>query len=171
MDDFLNEFAVNLQGALAVFAVMGLPTFSYFYNLFIDKRSDRNEHTSLYVAGGVLVTLLVGGLFSWKAMALYLALFFLSGSPMIRGEFKRTDRRYQQAKEKNLRRRRLPYAANGMIADAHDAAKEAQRLIGMALKSNGRNVQTAIQLAAAGSEVNEIISKMVELKLIQNVNE
>ena len=171
MGAFLNEFAANLFTSLAVFAVMGLPIFSHFYNKLMDRLDKRSEHTSLYVAIGVAVTLAVGGLFSWKAMVLYLVLFALSGMPMIVGEFKRTDLKHQEVKDKNLRRRRLPYAANGMIADAHDAAKEAQRLIALAIRSNGKNVETTLQLAAAGTEVNEIISKMVELKLIQIVNE
>lgn len=171
MGAFLNEFAANLLQTLAVFAVMFLPGFSYFYNGLMDRLSHRGEHTSLYVAIGVSVTLLVGGLFSWKAMALYLVLFALSGVPMIVGEFKRTELRHHEETNITMRRKRLPYAANRIIADAHDAAREAQRLIGMALKSNGKNVETALQLAAVGAEVNEIISKMVELKLIQNVSE
>lgn len=169
MGSFLNEFAANLLTALAVFAVMGLPIFSIFYNTLMDRLASRNEHPSLYVAIGVGVTLLVGGLFSWKAMLLYAALFFLSGLPMIVGEFKRTEKKRERVK--SLRRKRLPYAANGMIADVHDAAKEAHRLTMMAVRSNGKNVETAVQLAGIGAELNEIITKTVELKLIQQIEE
>jgi len=157
---FLNEFAANLILALAVFAVMGLPTFGFFYNRFIDKRSDRNEHTSLYVAGGVMVTLLVGGLFSWKAMLLYAVLFFLSGFLMIAGEFERT-----------TRRKRYPYAATGRINDAYDNTKEALRLVALAMKNNGRNVETALPLAAATTEINKALILLNEVKNIQLLEE
>jgi hypothetical protein len=169
MGAFLNEFAVNLMPALAVFAVMSLPIFSVFYNQLMDRLAHRSEHTSLYVAIGVAVTLLVGGLFSWKAMLLYLALFALSGMPMIVGEFRRTERRHQQDSKPAPRRRRLPYAANGFIAEAYDNASEIQRLLKLALKSNGNNVATALQLSAMSGEVTGIIKNLLELKQIQNV--
>jgi len=167
MGDFLNEFAVNLLPALTVFAMMGLPIFSHFYNQLMDKLANRSEHTSIYVAIGVAVTVVVGGLFSWKSALLYAILFGLSGMPMIIGEFRRTE---VKVAEKSLRRRRLPYAANGCIEDAHDAVKEAQRLIGVALKNNGKNVEAALSLAGASTEISLALSKLIELKSIQYVD-
>jgi len=168
---FLNEFALNLLIALVVFAGMGLPIFAIFYNRFIDNRTDRNEHTSLYVAIGVLITLIVGGLFSWKAMILYLVLFGLSGLPMIVGEFQRTDRKHKERAARSVRRKRLPYAVNGRIEDAYDAMKEVQRLIGVAMKYNGKNVESAIPLAGATTEINLALSRLMEVKSIQLLEE
>lgn len=166
MGDFLNEFAVNMSvlPALIVFAALGLPTFGYFYNRLIDKLGD-HEHISLYVAIGNFVTILVGSLFSWKAGLLFLGLFLLDGLPMIAGEYRRTHRK---SVEKTLRRKRLPYAANARIEDAYDALREAQRLVGVAMKHNGRNVEAALPLAEASSQINLALSRLVELKGIQS---
>ena len=169
MGDFVNEFAANPQvfPALIVFLLLASPTFGYFYNRWIDNLIRPGEHTSLYVAGGVLITLALGALVSFRGAVLYLALFALTGLPMIAGEFKRTEERRSASKTKNLRRKRLPYAANGAIADAHDAAREAQRLLSVAFKNNGKCVESSLPMSEASHQLSLVISKLVELKLIQ----
>ena len=174
MPSFINEFAANPQvlPALIIFLLLALPVFGYFYNKLMDKlNGQKHEHLSLYVVIGVAVTILAGGLISWLAALMYLVLFFLSGLPMVIGEFKRTEQNRSTAKAKVLRRKRLPYAANGCIEDAHDAAKETQRLLGVAMKYNGKNVESAIPLAEASHQINLALSKIVELKLIQKVDD
>ncbi len=174
MDGFVNEFAANPQvlPALIVFIICALPTFGYFYNRLMDRLMNGNkERTSLYVAIGVFVTILFGGLVSWRASLMFLGLFALSGMPMIVGEFKRMDRRRETIHVKAMRRKRLPYAANGCIADAHDAAKEAQRLLTVAFKNNGKCVESSLPMSEASHQISLVISKLVELKLIQQVDE
>jgi predicted membrane channel-forming protein YqfA (hemolysin III family) len=173
MGVFVNEFAANPQvlPALVVFLLLSLPTFGYFYNKLMDRLNGRGEHMSLYVAIGCFVVLVFGSLISWRAALLYLFLFVLSGLPMIAGEFKRTEDRKTTSKTRSLRRKRLPYAANGCIEDAHDAAKEAQRLLGLAFKNNGKNPESSLPMAEASHHMNVVISKLVELKVIQNVDE
>lgn len=166
MGDFLNEFAVNLLPTLAVFSALSLPIFGYFYNRLMNRLHGRNEHTSLFVAIGVSVTLLVSGLFSWRSMLLSFILFGLSGLPMIVGEFKRTEKTVHAP-----RRKRIPYAANGCIEDAHDAMKESLRLVCLAMKANGKNIESAIPLAHASTEINRAMAKIVELRLIQQIQE
>jgi hypothetical protein len=156
---------------------MGLPIFSFFYNRFIDQLDGKREHTSIYVAVGVLVTLAFGALFSWRASLLYLVLFGLSGLPMIFGEFRRTDQKHNAEKlkieeaSKQPRRKRIPYAANARIEDAYDAIKEAQRLVALALKNNGKNVESALPLAMASTELNLAMTRLNEVKLIQQIEE
>ena len=79
MGEFLNGFVAKLQAlpALIVFVVLSLPTFAYFYNKLMDRILSRTEHTSLYVVGGVAVTLAAGALFSWKSGLLYFILFII----------------------------------------------------------------------------------------------
>ena len=167
MDKFLNEYVMNSLPALIVFVVWLLPSFGYFYNKLMDRLTSRLEHTSLYVAIGVAVTIAVGALFSWKAALMYLILFGLSGLPMIIGEFKRTERKIISAKAP--RRKRLPYAANGRIEDAYDYVKEGQRLIDVAMKNNGQNVESALPLAEATTVLNRALTNLMEVKMIQNV--
>ncbi len=173
MEIFWNQYVTKLQllPALFVFAALGLPTFGYFYNQLMDRLQSKHEHISIYVAVGVAVNILIGAIFSWKSALLFFSLFSLSGLPMIVGEFKRTEYKKQIARSTRLRRKRLPYAANGCIEDAHDALKEAQRLVCMAMKHNGKNVESAISLAGASTEINQALGKLVELKLIQNMDE
>jgi len=166
MGDFVNEFAVNLLPALTVFAVMGLPTFGYFYNLLMDRLHWRSEHTSLYVAIGEFAIIVVIGLFSWKAAVLSFVGNALAGAFMIAGEFRRTEAKKLQGK--SLRRKRLPYAASGCIEDAYDAAQEAQRQLVIAFKSNGENVKCALPMAQASHELSIALTKLMELRNIQN---
>jgi hypothetical protein len=166
MGDFANEYAVNLLPTLIVFTVMGLPTFGYFYNKLMDQLQWRTEHTSLYVAIGEFAIIVFIALFSWKAALLSFAGNALAGVIMIVGEFKRTEAKKQQSK--TLRRKRLPYAASGCIEDAHDAVKEAQRQLGLAFKANGENVKSALPMAQASHELSLALTKLMELKNIQN---
>lgn len=128
MGDFLNEYAANLH-VLSVWLVavlIGLPVAAYFYNRFIDKLKGK-EHTSLYVVGGNLFTILIAGLISWKAALLFLFLFALDGLPMVLGEFRRTEKR------ETTRVKRLPYKVNGHLRDADEALDLAHKFIGSAI--------------------------------------
>jgi hypothetical protein len=174
MEGFMNEFAANPQvlPALIVFVTLALPTFGYFYNRLMDKLNGTKEHLSLYVVGGVLVTLLAIGLFSWKAALIGAGCFALSGLPMITGEFKRTEEQKQTAKpSKAPRRKRLPYAANACIDDAYDAAREAHRLLGVAFKNNRQNPESSVPMAEASHQLTNAILKISELKMIQSGDE
>jgi len=171
LGDFLNEFAANSSAfwALLVGAIFVLLIFGYFYNRLMDRLDDSDEHTSLYVAIGVTVTIGVASIFSWKAGLLMLVFFAASGSPMITGEFNRTKVK-KETKEKTPRRKRLPYAANGRIDDATMSVKEASRLLGMSLKEKDGTVR-ALQLATASHELNNAHTKLLELKVIQQIEE
>lgn len=65
LGDFLNEYAAKLQvfSPVIVAVIILLPVFGYFYNRLMDKLKGK-EHMSVYVAGGVLVTLGAGALIS-----------------------------------------------------------------------------------------------------------
>lgn len=161
MGSFLNEFVSNLQ-AVIVFIVIAAPTFGYFYNRLMDSLKDEHEHTSLYVAIGVAITLTFGALLSWKASVLLLSIFCLTGIPMIAGEFRRTERKRKSAP----RRKRLPYAANGILDEAKIAATEAQRHMTRAITATDPK-DIYRNLAAAANELNTINSKISEVKQIQ----
>jgi len=168
LGDFLNGFAAKLFWPMAVAAMFILPIFGHFYNKLMDRLHGNDEHASLYVALGNLVTIGIASLFSWKAGLLFLVFFLADGLPMILGEFKRTSSR--RKKKKTPRRKRLPYAANGRIDDATMDVKEASRLIGKAMKQKDVTVRT-LQLAEASHELNDAHAKLVELKLIQQIEE
>jgi hypothetical protein len=170
VDSFFNQFAANPQvlPALIIFSILALPIFGYFYNRLMNKLDNEHEHVSIYVALGVLVTLGVAALFSWKSALLLLSLFILDGTPMILGEFKRTEVRV--AEKRSPRRKRLPYAANGRIDDATMSIHEASRLLGMALKEKDITVR-ALQMATASHELNAAHTKLLELKMIQQIEE
>jgi len=170
MGSFLNEFAANLISfpALMVFVALALPAFGYFYNRLMNKLDSEHEHTSIYVAIGVLVTLGAAALFSWKAALMLLMLFTLDGLPMIFGDYRRTHIRLEA--RKNPRRKRLPYAANGRIDDALMSLSEASRLVGMSLKEKDVTVRV-LQMATASHELNNAHTKLLELKVIQQIEE
>jgi hypothetical protein len=111
LGDFGNEYVANLQVLLPLIVaiVIGLPVFGYAYNKLMDALKGK-EHTSVYVAGGVLFTLAAGAVVSWKAALLFMVLFGLDGIFMIVGEFKRTEKQV-----KAPRRKRMPYVANGLL--------------------------------------------------------
>lgn len=170
LGSFLNEYVSNstVFWTLAVAVFFLLLIFGYFYNRLMDALIGK-EHLSLYVAGGVLITIGAAALFSWKAGLLMLALFAADGLPMVVGEFKRTHRHTEERK-KNPRRKRIPYAANGRIDDATMALREGNRLLGMALKEKDPTAR-ALQLATASHELNEAQTNLLELKLIQQIEE
>lgn len=149
--------------------IFSLAIFGYFYNRLMDHLKDGDEHTSLYVAIGVSVTLAAAALFSWKSGLLNLVFFAASGLPMILGEFRRTKEKVEERK-RTPRRKRLPYAANGRIDDASMGAKEASRLLMLALKEKEPTAR-ALQLATASHELNDVIVKLLELKTIQQIEE
>ena len=171
LGDFLNEYAANspLFWAMVVGAIFCLLIFGYFYNRLMDHLKDGDEHTSLYVAIGVSVTLIFVSIFSWKAGLLSLGFFSASGIPMIFGEFRRTNERVEERK-RTPRRKRLPYAANGRIDDATMDVKEASRLLGMAIREKDTAVR-ALQLAQASHELNDAHTKLLEVKVIQQIEE
>jgi hypothetical protein len=168
LGDFLNEFAAKLFWPMAVAALFLLPIFGHFYNKLMDRLDGSDEHASIYVGLGNLVTIAVAALFSWKAGLLMLILFLADGLPMIFGEFKRTHKRVEA--KKTPRRKRLPYAANGRIDDATMDVKEAMRLTGKAMKENDATVRV-LQLAEATHELSAAHEKLIELKLIQQIEE
>lgn len=172
LGDFLNEFVANPTAfwTTAVASFFSLAIFGYFYNKLMDHLKDGDEHTSLYVAIGVAVTIAVASFFSWKAGLLSIILFAASGTPMILGEFRRTKVRVDERKASPPRRKRLPYAANGRIDDATMGAKEASRLLLLALKEKEPTAR-ALQLATASHELNDVLVKLLELKTIQQIEE
>lgn len=162
MGAFLNQLAPNLQTALVVFIVIGAPVFGYFYNKLMDSLKGEHEHTSLYVAIGVTITLAFGSLLSWKAALLLLSIFCLTGLPMIAGEFRRTERKRKTAP----RRKRLPYAANGILDEARMAATDAHGYMTKAINAT-KSEDIYRNLAAAATELNTITNKIAEVKQIQ----
>lgn len=161
MDGFLNELDANLLIALAVFVATGSPVFGIFYNQAIDKLKGEYEHLSLYVAIGVSVTLVFVSLLSWKAALLTLIVFCLTGLPMIFGEFRRTEKR-----RKTVRRKRLPYAANGLIDDAKMATIRAHEKMTRASATNSLEEIYKLQRDAA-LELITITEKLSEVRRIQ----
>jgi hypothetical protein len=158
MGDFGNEYVSNLHLVLplAVAIIFILIIFGYFYNRLMDSLKGK-EHTSLYVAGGVIVTIGAGALFSWKSALMFTVLFALDGIFMIVGEFRRTE------KKQSPRRKRMPYAANGLIDDAKMSATELHRHMGQYLQSNDAKQINLMQV-----EVTTILLKLTELKSIQD---
>lgn len=158
MGDFLNEYAAKLQVFLPVIVavVILLPVFGYAYNKLMDKLKGK-EHTSIYVAGGVLVTLGAGALISWKSALLFLILFGLDGIFMIAGEYKRTEK---QAKAPRVKR--LPYKANALIDSAKMSAASMHQLMGRELQSHDPNLLNRIQ-----HELTTVLVSLEELKNIQ----
>jgi hypothetical protein len=158
MGDFGNEYVSNLHLALplAVAIIFLLIIFGYFYNRLMDSLKGK-EHTSLYVVGGVIVTIGAAALISWKSSLLFTILFLLDGIFMIVGEFKRTEKQ-----AKTPRRKRMGYAANGIIDDAKIAASEIHRLMGKELEVHEPGTLVKIQ-----RELTTVLLKLEELKNIQ----
>lgn len=159
MGSFGNEYAANSQVVypLAIAIIFLLSIFGYFYNRLMDKLKGK-EHTSLYVAGGVLVTIGAAALISWKSALLFMVLFSLDGIFMIVGEFKRTEKQ-----AKTPRRKRMPYAANGLLDEAKMSATELHKHIGQYLESSDPKKINLMQV-----EVTTILLKLTELKSIQD---
>jgi hypothetical protein len=162
MGSFLNEIEANLLIASVVFVVIASPIFGYFYNRLMDSLKGEYEHMSLYVAIGVAISLVLVALISWKAALVALGVFTLTGLPMIIGEFLRTERKRKSAP----RRKRLPYAANGILDEAKIAATDAQRHMTRALTAT-KPEDVYRNLAAAATELNTINNKISEVKQIQ----
>jgi len=157
MGDFGNEYAAKLHILLPLIVgiVIVLPVFGYFYNRLMDRLRGK-EHTSLYVAGGVLITIAAGALISWKSALLFLALFTLDGVFMVAGEFRRTERKAQRSK---TRRARLPYAANAIIDDIKMSANQMHRTLG--------NVSDPQYTFKMQRDLTTVLLKIEELKDIQ----
>jgi hypothetical protein len=164
MGAFMNEIDVKLQTAFVVFVIVAAPMFGYFYNRLIDSLKSRFEHMSVYVVGGVTITLVFVALLSWKAALLALGIFTLTGLPMIVGEFCRTNRKMKQARRP--RRLRLPYAANGILDEAKMASTQAHQAITKAINTNNPAEQYK-HMAAAAMELVTITAKIAEVKQIQ----
>jgi hypothetical protein len=156
LGDFGNEYVANLQVLLPLIVaiVLGLPMFGHAYNKLMDALKGK-EHTSIYVAGGVLFTLAAGALISWKSALLFTVLFALDGIFMIVGEFKRTEKQ-----SKTPRRKRMPYAANGLIDDAKIAATEIHKLMGKEMNM--------LELVKVQRELTTVLLRLEELKNIQD---
>jgi hypothetical protein len=178
MGSFFNEYGANspLFWAVVVGVVIGLPVFGYFYNRWIDALGE-NEHTSLYVVGGVIVVLLAGCLFSLRAAILFAALFMLAGVPMIWGDFQRAKRKPVPAPTQTTeapvvepapRRKRLPYVINGLLDDVSMAAVQAMRCLTDALRKRGNLEEMLVCISLAVQEISTIQIKISEIKNIQN---
>lgn len=156
MGDFLNEYAAKLQVFFPVIVavIILLPVFGYFYNRLMDKLKGK-EHMSVYVAGGVLVTLGAGALISWKSSLLFLVLFGLDGIFMMVGEYKRTE------KQAKTRVKRLPYKANAMIDAAKMSATSMHMLIGKMLETPDEKLLNRVQ--------HELTTVMVTLEELKNI--
>lgn len=172
LGDFLNEYAANAAvfWALGVGIVLGLGIFGHFYNQLMDSLTIQ-EHMSLYVAIGVAVTIAAAALFSWKSALMMFILFLPPGAFMIAGEYRRTHRKAEERKKNpRWKRKRVPYAVNGRIDDAKMSVGEAARLLGMALKEKDPTAR-ALQLASASHELNNASVKLLEVKVIQQIEE
>jgi hypothetical protein len=156
LGDFLNEYAAKLHVflPLIVAVMILLPVFGYFYNRLMDKLKGK-EHMSVYVAGGVLVTLAAGALISWKSALLFLVLFGLDGIFMIAGEYRRTE------KQAKARVKRLPYKANGLLDDMKMAATSMRQLIGKMLETPDDKLLNRIQ--------HELMTVMVAIEELKNI--
>ncbi len=164
MGSFGNEYTANLQVLLplAVAIAIILPVFGAWFNRLMDKLRGKEEHTSLYVAIGFLANVVAGALISWKAALLFLVLFSLDGVFMIVGEYKRTEKKPKAIPAPRLARKRMPYAANGLIDDIRMAAKEIHKLLGEWIKSHEPGTLLKIQ-----RELTTVLLKLEELKNIQ----
>lgn len=158
LGDFLNQYVAKLQvfSPVIVAIIILLPFFGYFYNKLMDKLKGK-EHTSMYVAGGVLVTLGAGALISWKSALLFLILFALDGAFMIVGEYKRTEK---QAKAPRVKR--LPYKANAIIDDLKLSATSINHILGKEIDTHEAQNITRIQ-----RELATVLVSIEELKNIQ----
>lgn len=70
--------------------------------------------------------------------------------------------------EKQVRRRRMPYAANGLLDEAKMAGTEARNVLGKAIKKNGG--MTHEDMHVIEHELNTVMLKIIEVQQIQ-VNE
>jgi hypothetical protein len=87
------------DSGLAV-AFIFLLVFGIVYNQLVERFQKRTQkYTAELVVGGVLITVLVSGLFiGWGNMAKVLALFVASGLPMIVGSWIRSARDDEEAR-------------------------------------------------------------------------
>jgi len=160
MGAFINEFDAKLLAGVAVFVVMAAPIFGYFFNRLMNRLRE-GEHTSYYVVIGVAVTLALGALISWKSALLMAGVFVLTGLPMIVGEFQRTEK-----KTAAPRRKRLPYAANGLLDQAGMAGAQAHRMLGQALAVEDAEKRLRL-IAVADHEISSAILSINAVKQIQ----
>ena len=163
MGNFLNEFAANLQVflPLVVGLALGLLIFGYFYNRIV--AGDKTGQRSLYVIGGVLVTLLAGALFSWKAAALYLVLFSLSGLFMAIGDYQRG--RAAANAPKKPRIKRSSYKINGLVDACAMSVEQSNQYLLDALRKNDR--ADLIQLIALAQ--NEYSNMRLAIQQIRSI--
>ncbi len=84
-----------------VIAFIALLAFGFGYNYLVEYFQKRTQRfTAEFVVGGVLVTVIVSGLFiGWSNVAIVLALFIASGSPMLVGSWIRSARDDEEAKK------------------------------------------------------------------------
>jgi hypothetical protein len=83
------------------FAFIGLVLFSIGYNFLVEYFQKRTQRfTAEFVVGGVLITVMVSGLFiGWNNVAIVLLLFIGSGVPMLIGSWIRSARDDEEAKK------------------------------------------------------------------------
>lgn len=71
-------------------------------------------------------------------------------------------------KPKVLRRKKLPYAANGYLENTRQSVREAQRCLTVAIESNCKGADSSAAIARASHYMSLAITNLVELQLIQN---
>ena len=93
----LNGIANNTGLGIAFIALLA---FGIAYNMIVERFQKRTQRfTAELVVGGVLVTVLVSGLFiGFTNMAIVLIFFMASGLPMIVGSWIRSARDDEEAK-------------------------------------------------------------------------
>jgi hypothetical protein len=163
---FLNTFVSHSQTLVVLVACCAafLVVFSILFNRWMDDLAEKKRgYTALLVALGVLVNLSVVAVASWKAAALALVAFSVSGIAMIWGDIRRADHHHQaQAEAKKPRRKALPYSASGLITEAQMALADAQRNIRFVLSTND-----ASKVGLAGMDVDKAVLKLTEASKVE----
>jgi hypothetical protein len=95
------EFVVDWRIICSV--AFALVAFGAAYNSLMDRLRNKSGYVSIFVAGGVLVTLVGVAIISWQAALLALGAFACSGLPMIAGSMYRYMRATEEAR-RNLAR-------------------------------------------------------------------
>ncbi|HAE59331.1 MAG TPA: hypothetical protein DCG54_07455 [Anaerolineae bacterium] len=165
MGDFLNEFASKMHvfPALVVGALIGALVFSYWYNRIVE--GDTKGNRSLYVIGGVLVSLGLISLFSWKAGLLGLVVFSCTGLFMAIGDYQRGIKRAAKASEAKPRIKRATYKINGLVDSCAMSVEQSSNYLLDALKK--RDQAELIRLIALAQ--NEFSNMRLTIEQIRNI--
>lgn len=163
--EFLNGFATDTRvlAPVALLLVGILILFSILYNKWMGELGDKKRgYTALLVALGNLVTLAAVAVISWKAAAVTVVAFAISGLAMIAGDVARGQAQREQAAHVNGRPRRkaLPYAAAGLVDEALMLLADAQRAIKRMLAGD----LEAARIGLVGMQITEAVTKLTEAR-------